>query len=321
MKKISRILLLCAALAVTGTSRAQSYPTKPVHLVTVLTAGTDTYIRVLGTRLSEIIGQPVVVDNRPGASGVLAVQAVTGSAPDGHTLLVHGSAYLISKAVQPSLAIDPVNELAPVAKVYGSGLIGLLVGGDSPAKNVEDLVSRMKASPGKLSYGSAGIGLIHHLAGELFLNASQTQALHVPFKGPDLYAAVMRGEVDFTVSPLTAIMPLVKAGKMRLLATMNAGRHQALPDVRTLNELYKNDLLVMEFWAGLAAPAKTPASTVRAIHTATVKALEDPAVRNAIEVGLNVPTPGESTEAFAAYVRRENDKMREIVRVTGIKAE
>ncbi|MFM9967271.1 MAG: Bug family tripartite tricarboxylate transporter substrate binding protein [Burkholderiales bacterium] len=321
MKKTMRSLLLAAALAASGTSFAQSYPVKPVRLLTVLTAGADTWIRVMAGRLADNNGQPFIVENRPGASGVIAVQAVTGAAPDGHTLLVHGAPYLISKAIQPNLAMDPANELAPVVKVYGSGPIGVVVSGASPSANVEDLVARLKASPGKLTFGSAGLGLIHHFAGELFLTATQTQALHIPFKGPDLYTALMRGDIDFTVSPMTVIMPLVKAGKMRLLATMNAGRHSALPDVRTLNELYKNELVVMEFWAGLAAPVKTPAPIIRAIHAATVRALDDPAVRNAIEVGLNVPTPAESVEAFTAFVRRENDKAREIVKLTGIKGE
>ncbi len=320
-KRIASVLMAAGLTLAPGASQAQSYPVKPVRLLTVLTAGTDTYIRVLGTKLADIWGQPVIVDNRPGAAGVLAVQGVTSAAPDGHTLLVHGSAYLISKAVQPGLAIDPVNELAPAAQIYSAGPIALLVGGGSSARNVEDLVDRLKATPGKMNYGSAGVGLIHHLGGELFLKATQTQALHIPFKGPDLYTAVIRGEVDFTVSPLTVIMPLVKAGKMRVLATMNAGRMRELPEVRTLNELYKNELLVMEFWTGLAAPVKTPVPVLRAIHAATVKALEDPVVRNSIEVGLNTPTPDVSMEAFAAFVRRENDKLREIVKLTGLKAE
>lgn len=299
------------------------YPDRAIRIVVPFPPGNapDLQARMLGERFTTEMKQPVIVENRPGAAGVLAVQAVTGAAPDGHTLLVHGSAYLISKAVQPGLAIDPVNELAPAAQIYAAGPIALLVGGGSSARNVEDLVDRLKATPGKLSYGSAGVGLIHHLTGELLLNATRTQALHIPFKGPDLYTALIRGEVDFTVSPLTVIMPLVKAGKMRVLATMNSGRMREMPDVRTLNEVYKNDLLVMEFWAGLAAPVKTPVPVLRAVHAATVRALEDPVVRNAIETGLNTPTPDVSTEAFAAFVRRENDKLREIVKLTGIKAE
>lgn len=311
------VALFAAACAV----RAQApYPSKPVRLVTMLPAGGDAYIRVLGGRLAELLGQPVIVDNRPGAAGVIAVQAVTGAPADGHTLIVHASSLLISKAMQPSLAIDPVTELAPVVRIHGGGPIGLLVGGSSPANNVDDLVARLKASPGKMNYGTPGPGLIH-LASELFLNATLTQAVHIPFKGAEVYTALMRGDVDFTVSPLTLVMALVKSGKMRLLGTMNATRHRALPDVPLLAEVFKNNLLILEVWSGLAAPAKTPMAIVRTIHGATMKALQEPAVRSPIEAALNIPGDNESTEQFAAFVKRENDKLREVVKLTGIKAE
>ena len=320
-KPFSCVTLAAALLATAGAINAQApYPSKPVRIVTMLPAGGDTYIRVLGGRLAELFGQPVIIDNRPGAAGVLAVQAVTGAAPDGHTLIVHASSLLISKAMQPSLAIDPVAELAPAVRIHGGGPIGLLVSGASPANRVEDLVARLKASPGKMNYGTPGPGLIH-LASELFLNATQTRAVHIPFKGSEVYTALMRGDVDFTVSPLTLVIALVKSGKMRILGTMNAARHRALPDVPLLSEVFKNDLLILEVWSGLAAPAKTPAGIVRVIHDATMKALQDPTVRDSIEVSLNIPGANESTEEFAAFVRRENDKLQQIVKLTGLKAE
>jgi tripartite-type tricarboxylate transporter receptor subunit TctC len=301
---------------------AEPFPTKPLYLVTALPVGGDVYVRALGSKLSELLGQPVITDNKFGASGVLALQSVAYSAADGHVLLVHSPAFLITKSVQPSIAFDPVADFAAVAQIYGGGASVLAVRSDSPVKSIEDLIARAKAAPGKLSYGSGGTGFPAHLSAESFLYTARAQALHVPYKNTNDYIqALLRGDTDFSVAVITTAMSFIKAGRLRALGVTSSARLRDLPEVPTLREVLKSDLLIQEFWAGLAAPAKTPPDTIRALHAATVKALGDPAVRNTIETAGNVPGSGESPEQFAAFIRRENDKWREIVKLTGIKAD
>ena len=325
MKKTSinfvRLALIGAALVLSGNTKAQStYPTKPVHLVTNNPIGPDVYVRMLGTRLADQMGQPVIVDNRPGLGGALAAQAVSGALSDGYTLLIQYVGILITKHVNPRLAFDPVEDLVQVAKIYDRGASVLVVRADSAAKNLEDLVAQAKASPGKLSYGSAGIGGAPHLAAQLILKITGTQALHVPFKGnAEFFQALLRGDVDFGIFATTSSSTQIKAGKVRALAVTSSARTKDLPDVPTLRDVLNKDILVMENWTGLAAPVKTPAEIVRRLNAETIKALTDPALRKVIEAAGNEPAAAESTEQYAAFVRRENDKWREIVKVSGVK--
>jgi tripartite-type tricarboxylate transporter receptor subunit TctC len=234
---------------------------------------------------------------------------------------VHSPAFLIAKHVQPSMAYDPM-ELAPVAQIYGGGASIVVVRGDSQYKSLDDLVARAKTAPGKVSYGSGGVGFPAHLSAESILQTTGTQALHVPYKSTAEYLqALIRGDTDFSVAIATSAMPLIRSGRLRAVAVMNASRTRDMPDVPTVRELLKNDLLVQEFWAGLAAAAKTPPDTIRALYAATAKALADPVVRKVIEAPGNVPMAADSPEAFGAFVRRENDRWRTIVKLVGIKPE
>jgi tripartite-type tricarboxylate transporter receptor subunit TctC len=314
--------LATALLSAAAIAAEPSFPFKPLRLITVLPVGADIYVRALGTKFSEIFGQPVITENRPGASGVLAVQSVLSAPADGHVLLIHSPAFFISKSTQPSLAFDPMADFAAVAQIYGGGLSFLVVRGDSPITSIEALIARARTAPGKISYGSTGAGLTAHLSAESFLQIAQIQALHIPYKSTaDYMQALVRGDTDFSVALGTSAMPLIRSGRLRALGVTSAARSRDLPDVPTLRELLKSELLVQEFWAGLAAPAKTPPEAVRVLHAATVKALGDPAVRKSIESTGNVPATGESPEEFAAYMRRENDKWREIVKRTGLRAD
>ncbi|MFM9969011.1 MAG: Bug family tripartite tricarboxylate transporter substrate binding protein [Burkholderiales bacterium] len=299
-----------------------TFPSKPLRIVTVLPAGNDGYIRAVATKLSDQLGQPVVVDNRPGAGGVTAAQSVSTAAPDGHALMIIASAFLIAKAVNPKLAYEPLEDFAAVAKIYGGSSSMVLVRPESPAKTLEQLLAQARATPEKFSYGVGGIGGQPHLSAAALLAISGIKALHVPFKTQnDVALALLRGDVDFTILATTTSLPLVQTGKFRVLAVTSGTRFKGFPDVPTVHEIIKNDLLIHETWAGLAAPAKTPGDLVRRLHAETSKALVDTNVRKALAAGGNEPTLDESVDQFAAFLRRENDKWREIVKLTGVKAE
>lgn len=310
-------------MTLSGPALAQAqFPLKPLRIVTVLPAGNDGYIRAVATKLSEQLGHPVVVDNRPGAGGVTAAQSVSSSAPDGHSLMIIASAFLIAKAVNPKLAYEPLEDFAAVAKIYGGSSSMLLVRPESPAKTLEQLLALARATPEKFSYGVGGIGGQPHLSAAALLAISGIKALNVPYKTQnDVALALLRGDIDFTILATTTSLPLIQTGKFRALAVTSGRRVKGFPEVPTVHEITKNDLLVHETFAGLAGPAKTPGDLVRRLHAETTKALGDPGVRKALEAGGNEPTLDESAEQFTAFLRRENEKWRDIVKLTGVKAE
>ena len=322
--KHSLNLVSLALAACAWTAAAQSppaFPTKPMRMVTALPAGNDAYVRLLAARFADQMGQPVVVENRTGGSFVPPVQAVSGAAPDGHTMLVFSLVMIIAKQLQPSLPFDPVADLAPAARIYDSGGGMLLVRPDSPVRNMQDLIAKLKAEPGRVTYGGQ-IGGFGQLNASAFLAITGTQASHVPYKAPgDDMPALLRGDIDFSFLATTLAMPQVAAGKFRVLGVTSAKRMRSLPDAPTLLETYKNDLLVQENWTGLSAPAKTPAEIVARLTAETAKALTDPQLRKVIEAGGNEPAAADRPEAFGTFIRRENDKWREIVKLSGAKAD
>lgn len=317
MKLASAVL---AAVTLSGQCLAQAFPQRPMRLVTALPAGNDAYVRVLATKYTEQMGQPVVVDNRTGGSFVPPVQAVATAAPDGHTLLLYSPVMQIAKRLQPALPFDPVADVVPVAKIYeGSGGM-LLVRPDSPFKSAQDIVAAAKAAPGKLSFGGQ-IGGFGHLNTASFLAIAGVQAFHVPYKAPgDEMPPLLRGDLDFSILATTLAMPQVAGGKFRVLAVTSGKRMRALPDAPTLVELFKNDLLAQENWSGVAAPAKTPGEIIARLHAETVKALTDPTMRKVIQAGGNEPAVNEAPDQYAAFVRREYEKWGEIVKISGAKA-
>jgi tripartite-type tricarboxylate transporter receptor subunit TctC len=320
-RRFPKWVVLAAAAAANAVQAAEGLPAKPVRVVTALPAGADAYVRVLAARFSEQVGQPVVVENRPGAAFVTAARAVSGAPADGSTVLIYSVMFLIVKNVQPSLAFDPIADFTPVAKIYGDGASMLLVRPESPLRSVQELVGQAKASPGKLTHGGQ-VAASAHLNAASFLAVAGVKGFHIPYKGAtDEIAALLRGDVDFTFMATTVALPYVVSGKLRALGVTSAARVRPLPDVPTLREVLKNDLLVQDNWSGLAVPAKTPAEVVARWHAETVKALGDPLLLKAIEAGGNQPGAGESPEQFAAFARRENDKWRDIVKLTGIKVD
>ena len=310
------VLLVAPALA-------QTYPGKPVHIIVPYAAGggPDIQARQFGQKLSELIHQPVIVENKVGAAGVIAAEYVAQASPDGYIFLLGSNTHLIQKLLNPALKFDPIADFAPVTNVTSTPTV-LVVRADYPAKTVQELIALAKSKPGKLNYGSGGIGTSAHLAGATLVALEGLQAVHIPLKGSvEIAASLLRGDTDFAFPVSSTGVPQVKSGKLRALAVTAAKRMPELPGVPTLAEALKKDLYVQESWFGMWAPAKTPSTVLKAMHAQAIKALGDPKLREQFESQGAAVTTSESPEAFARFVKSENTKWAEIIKLTGAKAE
>ena len=252
--------------------------------------------------------------------GVLAAQFVATATADGYTLLMGSNTHLIQKSLQPQLRFDPVTDFVGVSNMAASPTV-LVVSADAPYKSMDDLVGALRKSAGGMNYGSGGIGTSAHLAGATFLTLNNLSATHVPLKGSvEIAASLLRGDTQFAFPVAGTGVPHVKGGKLRALAVTSRQRLAQLPEVPTLNELMNNELTVQESWFGIWAPAKTPPEAVAALHAASVAALRLPAIRSAFENAGNLAVPSDSPQAFTAFVRSEQRKWAEIVRLTGATA-
>ena len=311
-----------AALAATGARAAEGFPSRPVRVIVPYAAGggPDVQMRQVGPKLSDALGQSIVVENKVGAAGVLAAQYVAQQSADGYTLLMGSNTHLIQKILSPNLKFEPLTEFVPVSNMASSPTV-LVVRADGPYKKVEDLIAAAKAQPGKMNYGSGGVGTSAHLAGATLVTLAGLQAMHIPLKGSvEITASLLRGDTDFAFPIAGTGVPQVKGGKLRALAVTSAVRLKELPDVPTLHEVLRNDLTVQESWFGFWAPAGTPTGVVRTLHAATAKVLADPAVKAQLEATGSSPALSADPQAFAAYVQSENRKWAEIVKLTGASA-
>jgi tripartite-type tricarboxylate transporter receptor subunit TctC len=302
---------------------ADAFPTKPVRLVVPYAAGggPDVMVRQFGAKLGEAFGQTIVVENKVGAGGVLAAQYVAQqTAPDGYTVLVGSNSHLIQKILQPALKFEPVADFIPIT-TFGSSPSVLVVPATSPYKTVQELVAAIKAAPGKMNYGSGGIGSAAHLGGATLLSLSGGSAVHVPLKGSvEIPLSLLRGDTEFAFTIAGTAVPQVKGGKLRALAVTSTAPLAELPGVPTLQEAMRSDLAVQEFWFGFWVPVKTPPEVVATIYRATRKALSDPAVKPMFEATGNAVVYNDSPQSAAAFVQAENTKWTKIIKLTGITA-
>lgn len=310
-------VLLCAAAA----AAAQSYPTRPVRLIVGFPpgGGVDINARMLAPKLAEHLGQPVVVENKPGASTNIANDFVAKSAPDGYTLLINTAAIAINMSLFRNLPFDTLRDFAPVSMFSESPNV-LVVNAKLAARNVQDLVALARKSPGKLNYSSAGVGTTQHLAAELFKLRTGTFIVHIPYKGsaPSL-TALIAGEVDLSFANVTAILGHVKSGRLRALATAAAQRDPQLPDVPTTKEAGVEGVEV-SVWYGVLAPAKTPPEIVQKVADGIIRATRDPEVRKRmLEQGAN--PVGSTPEEFSKTLREEVARWAEVVKVSGARAD
>lgn len=313
--------IIAASAVSTSPTHAQSWPTRPVRLVIPYGPGgpTDIVGRVLAQKLTDALGQPVVVENRLGAGGIVGTEAVARSSADGYTLMFSASgAMVITPHLNPKLPYEPFRDFAPVALGATSPLI-MIVGPNSTLRSVQDLIAQARAQPGKLNYSTAGIGTPPHLAAELFKAAAGIDIVHVPYKGaPQAEAAVLSGEVAFMFNQPTAVA-LVRAGKLRAFAVSSAKRSALAPELPTLSEAGLPGFEVVA-WYGVLTPAKTPEDIVARINAEVMKALAQKDVADRLQgLGFEPPAPHSPAE-FLAFMRRESDKWQKVIRDAGIKA-
>jgi tripartite-type tricarboxylate transporter receptor subunit TctC len=316
-----KIVVLWLALA--GSCLAQSYPSRPVHIVVPFAAGggPDVQARQFGVKLAEIIRQPVVVENRVGAAGVLAAQAVMIAPPDGYLFLLGSPSPLLQKHLNPDLKFDPIADFAPAANLGSSGCV-LVVRADHPARSVQELIELAKKNPGRLNYSSGGIGTAAHLAGATLTALEGLKTVHVPLKGSvEIAASLLRGDTDFACPVTGTGIPQVKAGKLRALGVTSALPLAELPGVPTLAEALKNELYIQEFWMGLWAPARTPAAVLRTIHAAVQKVQTNAELQQQFAAQGMAMAGSESPEVYAAFVRAENAKWGRVAKLSSAKSE
>jgi tripartite-type tricarboxylate transporter receptor subunit TctC len=314
-------ILLLSALAVAPVL-AQNYPSKPIRILIAQAPGsaTDVISRVVGNRLSEGLGQPVVIEARPGAGGVVGTEAAARSAPDGYTLfMANNSTHGSNPAVYAKLPYDAINDFAPIAFVASVPYV-LVIDPSLPVKSVQDLTALAKSRPGKMNYASAGNGSTHQFCGELLKSMSGIDVQHVPYKGsPPAIAGLLGGEVSFMFANVADIGSQIKNAKVRPLAVTSDKRAPSLPDVPTMAEAGLPGFEILS-WFGLLAPAGTPAPIIARLNAETVKVLGRSDVQAALaNQGLEVKpgTPGE----FAAHIKSEIAKFTKIGKAAGIKAE
>jgi len=316
-----RIAAACAIAAFAAAATAQTYPSKPVRILVGAGAGggTDIIARMLADKYQAAMGQPFVVENKPGASNTIAADLTAKAAPDGHTLLV---ATNTGAAIAPhliKLAYDPNKDLIPVALIVVVPNV-LVVGPNVAANNVRDLIVLMKAKPDGFSYGSSGVGSTQHLAGEAFNLAAGTKAVHVPYKGSSqALADLVGGQIQLDFDTTSSAMAFIKGGKVKALAVMSPKRTPELPDVPTLAEAGLPGV-EMTTWYGLFVTAGTPKDVVNKIFAETVKALQLPDVQKRL-VGLGGEPGNITQDQFAAMVRSDYDRFGKLIKDANVKLE
>ena len=279
----------------------------------------DTVARVVGQKMSDQMGQPVIVDNRPGASANLGADVVAKSAPDGYTILLGANGLATNPTLFSNLTFDALKDFAAIGRV-GYAPVVLVVPADSPLKSLQDLIAAAKAKPGSLTYASAGNGSSNHLAGELFKSAAGIDALHVPYKGgaPAL-TDLLGGRISFMLLNPVEVLPHVKAQKLRALAVASDKRLTILPDAPTMAEAGLAGFEASVWW-GFVAPAKTSREAIVRLNAELNKALADPGVREKLGVLGVVFTPG-TPEQFATFLAAETDKWAKVIKSAKITAD
>lgn len=314
-----RALLATIALITAGFVSAQTYPTRQVRIVVPFPPGgtSDILARTIGARLSTPLGQPVVIENRPGAGGNIAADHVAKSAPDGYTLIMGTSSLAISQSLYKKLTYDLVQDFAPITQAVNYTNL-LVVHPSAGVKSVDELLKLARAKPGSLSYGTAGNGTPPHMTGELFKAYTSVNIVHIPYKGgAPAIADLIAGQIPMMFDNVPPLLPHVRAGKIQALAVTSFARIAVLPDVPTLHELGLKDFDAVG-WNGLLAPAGTPRDIVARLNTEVVRVLRIPEVRDQL-TSQGADIVGNSPEQFAAWIRAEVKKWAEVVKVSGAK--
>jgi len=304
---------LSLACAIPSISRAQGYPDRPVRILQGFAAGgnADTIARVVGNEMTKTLGQPMVVEAQTGAGGTIASAAVARAKPDGYTLLLATGGHAVAGALYGKLSYQTVSDFEMISTITFFPFL-IVVRADSPYASLQDLLKAARAPGGNISYGTAGIGSTHHLAGELLVKTAGVPMLHVPYRGDAAsITAILSGEVPFIISPPTAVMGNLKAGKLRALATTGPRRWSQMPQLPTVQEQGVAGYEVTS-WAGLMAPAGTPRPIIEQLNAAVQKSLESAQVRARLE-DIGGEARGSTPEEMRQLVQSELRKWTTVV--------
>ena len=323
---VARALALCAAawaIAAAGAERdpAPGYPAKPIRLIIPFApgGGTDITARAIALKLTDLWGQTVVPDNRPGANGTIGVDIATKSAPDGYTLTMISSSHSVNVSLYKKLPYDLVKDLAPITQAT-SQPYALVVHPSVPAKSVKELIALAKAKPGTLNYGSSGTGGLSHLSGALLCSLAHINLTHIPYKGgAPAMTDVIGGQIQMLFSTILQSHAHIKAGRLRALAVTTAKRSAGAPDLPTMQEAGVPGYEVAG-WYGVLAPAKTPQPIIEKLNREIVRILHSPEMAERLEADGSEPV-GNTPQQFGTHIRTEIAKWKKVVTEAGIKAE
>lgn len=309
------VFLLALGLAGSAAAQATGYPSRPIKIIVPNPPGgpNDFLSRIVGQKLSELWGHPVLAENRPGAGGTIGVDLVAKAPPDGYTIVMGGSSTLaVAPGLYAKLPYDPLRDLAPVANVAFVPFV-LTVNANVPARSVRELIELARSKKGSLTYGSSGIGSMSNLATELLKAMTGADVLQVPYKGAaPIVAAIVTGEIDMAFIDLAVVTPYAKAGKLRVLATSGGRRPAAAPQLPTIAEAGIEGYAV-DIWFGIVAPAGTPGDIIDKLNFAIVNALQAPEVRKRIDE-LGYEAIGGTSEQFGATIRGDIEKFARIIK-------
>ena len=306
-----------------GTALAQTYPDKPIRVLAAQSAGSslDTIARIVTIKMSELLGQQLVIDNRGGAGGIIGVELAARSTPDGYTLLVGApSSMIISIFTYRKLAFDALKDFDPISLLVNAEGV-LAVNPGVPAKSVKELIALAKSQPGKLNMSSAGIGSSSHLAGVMFTSLAGIDTVHVPYKGGGpMAAAVVGGEAQWLIAPAASVMGQIKAGRLRALALSSKQRSPLMPDLPTIDEAGVPGYEYTS-WNGVFAPKGTPRAIIKTLHAAIQKVLAEPDLKQQFANQGLAPLGSASPEEFGKFFRADFDRIAKLVKLAGVKPE
>jgi len=319
---VFRPLLAAALVAIAGSAFAQAYPSRPVKIIVPFAAGsaTDIIARVVGEHLGKALGQPFVVENKPGAGGIVGTEQAKSAPPDGYTLVAAGSGpFGINPGVYSKLPYDPLRDFELIGNIVLTPQ-ALVVGAQTPYRNLKDFVAAAKAKPGEIAFASLGNGSTSHLTMEAFQAAAGIKLNHIPFKGSaEAQTSIIGGNVPVMSDTVPGVLTQVKAGKLRAIAVAIPKRSPYLPDVPTIAEQGYPGFESVG-WIGLAAPAKTPAAILDRLNAEIRKMLNDPAVKERLDQLAFTPV-GDSRAEFNAFVKSEITKWTKVAKDSGAKAD
>jgi tripartite-type tricarboxylate transporter receptor subunit TctC len=312
-------LISLAALA--SAVHAQTFPSKPLHIIVPFPPGgaADITSRLLGEHMGKALGQPVIVENRPGAGAVIGYELGARATGDGHTLLVVFPSFIINPAVKQGLKYDPLKDFKAVGQTISLPM-AFAVNPSVPAKSLQELVALARAKPGEIAYGTPGAGTTHHIIGEMFRLAANINIVHAPFQGevPALTAAA-GGHIPMVFVNASAVAPFAKSGKMHAFAVSTPERAEVLPDVPTVREAGYPEIESTN-WSGLVVPTATPPSAISRLNAELVQALRNAEIQEKLKTYGMSPAPG-TPEQFAALLQSESTRYAKVVREAGIKAD